>query len=932
MSQICVIKNALDQTEHEYVQTENVLKTFLELKAQHPQARIYTGNPCPENDITPTQHDKASIARLLETDLDYTIVCYPGDVISAVNYVVAKVFGEAVKAFVKIPKPHVDKGTSTGSSNNSLSNPENRQRIKERVPYIMGRVKAIPDLIAPALRYFKEGIEVEELLMCLCENPVQVSKFKEGDTPVAEIPGKSVTVYDLNQSIVGNDNIFKIGDTFSDAPVVAKQNSSVNGQTLLPPNSTRFERSDVYFVYPNQIKTLNATSDFEKFVVNETVTIEGANYGIADLAITGSVNIDYLTQTLTVSSTQTVVSYQDFRKINITAMLITDPVNGQLDLAGLYDVDTITYSSGVYAIKLLNATNTNTNFANLTADASTNLSANLTANTANIFLDGTYTITGIDAAKKLMTLATPSTTNADWEKLAELAGQQTPTALVKLRGNQENYVGWFTIDSPQAKGLLLNFRAGNGIYQGSAAKMVTVEAEYQQVVNNEPVGQVYKQSITLTGRANNRDAVGASMWIDLPFSGTVRFRARRTNDNGDAADLMDETKFYQAYAYHYLEKLTYPNRVIVRARTVATANATSQDSRQLNCIAESLVYSYRDGVKSAERIASRNIAELTIDLALHPKIGRRLESEIDFDRIYQVVDDLQAYFGSERMTEFNYTLDSTNTSFEEIMRMMSAVTCTHDRRVNRKIYYELESAENEPLILFNHRNKQAKSEVRSYNFRVDNRHDGVELSYVDSDDGWVEKTLKIPHDAINNAKKIDGTGIVYREQAHIVAWRAWNKLQFSRVTASFTAYCESDLVFRGDCILNTDDTRLGNCTSGEILNWNNLSIKVSQPFQLLVDQQYIIHLQLKSGAIDVMKIAQGEDEYHFVLERPPIESLVTTGQVKTVYSVTTDDRQNEQKFLVSSKRPIDVFENEVNAINFDDRYYRNDKDIINNLI
>lgn len=930
MSQICIIKNALDQTEQEIVQSENTLKTFLEVRAKHPHARIYKGNPCPENDITPSQQDKVSIARLLETNEDLTIVCHPGDIISAVNYAVAKIFGEAVQHFVKTPK--FDKGTSSGSSNNNLSNPENKQRIKERIPRIIGRVKAIPDLIAPALRYFKEGIEVEELLMCLCENPVQVSNFKEGDTPVAEIPGKSVTAYNLNQSIVGAENIYKIGDSFTDAPVVAKQNSSVNGQTLLPPNSTRFERSDVYFVYPNQIKTLNNTSDFEKFVVNELVTIEGANFGIADLAITGSVNINYLTQTLEISSNQTAVNFQDFRKINITAMLIVDPINGQLDLAGLYDVESISYSAGMYSIKLLNATSTNTNFSNLTENAVTNLSANLTANTANIFLDGTYTITGIDKANRLMTLATPSTTNPDWNKLADLNGQQTPTSRIKLRGNQENYIGWFTIDSPQAKGLLLNFRAGNGIYKGSSAKSVIIEAEYQQVLNNIPTGQIYRKSLTLTGKANNRDAVGASMWIDLPFSGAIRFRARRTNDNGDAADLIDETKFYQAYAYHYLEKLVYPNRIIVRARTVATANATSQDSRQLNCIAESLVYSYRGGVKSAERIASRNIADTTIDLALHPKIGRRFESEIDFDRIYQVVDDLQAYFGSERMTEFNYTLDNTNTSFEEIMRMMSAVTCTHDRRVNRKIYYELEGAENEPLILFNHRNKKSQTEVRSHSFRVENRHDGVELTYIDSDEGWIEKTLKIPNEAINNPKKIEGTGIVYKQQAHIVAWRAWNKLKFSRVTARFTAYHESDLVFRGDCILNTDDTRLGNCTSGEVLNWNNLSIEVSQPFELLPNQLYVIHLQLKSGVIDVMKITQGEDKFHFVLERPPMEALVTTGQVKTVYSVTTDDRQNEQKFLVSSKKPIDVFENEVSAINYDERYYRNDQDIINNLI
>ncbi|MFX8227113.1 hypothetical protein ABTL27_19745, partial [Acinetobacter baumannii] len=86
-----------------------------------------------------------------------------------------------------------------------------------------------------------------------------------------------------------------------------------------------------------------------------------------------------------------------------------------------------------------------------------------------------------------------------------------------------------------------------------------------------------------------------------------RFRARRTNDNGDAVDLSDETKFYTAYAYHYLSKLVYDNRVLIRQRTQATRAATAIDSRMTNCIAESLVYTYRDGIKSDTRIPSRFI-------------------------------------------------------------------------------------------------------------------------------------------------------------------------------------------------------------------------------------------------------------------------------------------------------------------------------------
>lgn len=932
MSQILLIKNSLDESESEIIESKNVLFDFLEVRKAHPQARIYLGNPCPENDITPTADNKESIQRLVDMQENCTIVCFAGKSalkwLNPVNWFASEAVDFAFKYFM--PKVNTNTGNqASGSSNNNLSNPENKVRIKERIPYILGRVKAIPDLYAPAYRHFVDGVEVEELLLCLCENPVQVSNFKEGDTPVQEVTGKSVSAYDLNKDITGLDRMFHVGDTFNEAPFIMKQSNSINGQTLLTPNTTLLKDTQMYFQYPNFIKTLGSANNFGEWSQGDEIIIEGANFGIGDLSITGDVTINPSNNTISITSNQTVVDYQDYRKINITAMLVTDPINGQLDLAGLYDINNISYSGGIYTILLKDPVSTNANFANLTQDATTNISANLTANIASIFLDGKYVVSSIDIPNKTIALTTPSTENEDWLKLEGLNGKQTPVGSIKLRGSQENFIGWFTIESQDAEGVLLNFRAPNGIYEGEKAKSVTIEAQYQQVVNGVPTGSILNKTITMTGVANNRDSVGGSMWIELPFSGAVRFRARRTNDNGDNQGLVDETKFYQAYAYQTLKKLAYDNRVIIRTRTVATVNATSQESRQLNCIAESLVYSYRDGIKSANRIPSRNIADLTIDLALHPKIGRRNESEIDYARIYQAVDNIVAYFGSEKIAEFNWTLDKTNTSFEELMRVIASATCTHDRRVNRKIYYDLESANDKPIILFNHRNKVTKTETRGYTIR--NKYDGVELTYVDSENGWVEKILKVPNDLIVNAKKIDGTGIVYKEQAHIVAWREWNKAVFTRTTATFKALCESDLVFRGDCVLNTDDTRIDNTSSGEIVSYSGLTIETSQPFN--ISSGYVIHMQMKSGQIDVINISQGSDEYHFILSRPPMESLVTQGEVKTAYIITKSNEVTAQRFLVSSKKPLDeMFENELTLTNLDERFYRNDKDIINDRI
>ncbi|MFY0034649.1 host specificity factor TipJ family phage tail protein, partial [Acinetobacter baumannii] len=160
--------------------------------------------------------------------------------------------------------------------------------------------------------------------------------------------------------------------------------------------------------------------------------------------------------------------------------------------------------------------------------------------------------------------------------------------------------------------------------------------------------------------------------------------------------------------------------------------------------------------RSADLIPSRNMADLIIDLALNKLIGRRTLNEINTEEIYRVFDDVVEYFGSSKMAEFNYTLDNANQSFEEICRMMAGASGCNERRLNRALYFDFERADRQPILLFNHRNKKAKSEVRTYNFKVENNYDGVEITYVDSEAGWIEKTLKIPNDQITNPKKIDG--------------------------------------------------------------------------------------------------------------------------------------------------------------------------------
>jgi hypothetical protein len=84
-----------------------------------------------------------------------------------------------------------------------------------------------------------------------------------------------------------------------------------------------------------------------------------------------------------------------------------------------------------------------------------------------------------------------------------------------------------------------------------------------------------------------------------------------------------------------------------------------------------------------------------------------------------------------------------------------------------------------------------------------------------------------------------------------------------------------------------------------------------------------------------MLVTQGVDEWHLVLERLPILPLITSsdGNVSaTNYSITLSNELDSEAYLISEKSPSATFESEITAVNYDERYYSNDSDYINNLI
>lgn len=850
MSRLRILKNPLDGGDEVLrVRTDDVLTVFKEVKKKHPQARIYISPACVQNDVTPTNKvDEASL-QMLSKKHDFDIVCQAGEpvtIIAIVSLVISLAF--AVYTLLTMPEAQ-NEGIDSNSANNSLNNRSNKQRIGYRVPDIFGTVKSIPDLISAPFRYYVDNNEIEESLLCVGRGYYEVSQVKDGDTLISDIAGSSVSIYEPNTSLIGTPQ-YRIGDLFTDAPIVATKLNVINGQMLQPPNSTHIATSKVYLEYPNKIKVRSGeTLDFAKYWLSgERVVIKNAIFG---------------------------------------------------------------------------------------ADS----------------FDGEYVVA--TSGNGEMTLSSPNLINPKWDALVNYTNQNTSASVINitLDGSAENWIGWFNLTSNPIDGFSVNFVAPQGLFSvsgkgGKFKRNVSLEMQYQELdQTGSPIGSATTVSIIMVSPNTLADPVGKT--VKTNFSAKSRYRVRFRRITATPANEFDGDQFFldvkvrDLYGFTSLEKLIYDDVTLVRSRTIATAGAMAVKDRQLNMIATRKVYSYSAGVKSADRVATNNFAEIVCAMTEDLYIGRRSVDTLDISSLYATQAEIQAYFGTSKATEFNYTLDNAKQSYEETLAQVASMVFCNARRDSGKIYFQFERTNPSSSILFNHRNKSPGSETRTEKFGVDNEYDGVEVKWIDPSDSWTEKTLKLPNENIGNPKALELKGVTNQYQAHFLAHRAWNKILYSRETVQFTAYGEADLVTINDRIAVTDDTMptlvpLGDgFTSGEIVSWVGQLIETSQPVSLDPLKTYAIHLQLRNESVEVMQVTQGADEYHLVLERLPILPLITIfdGRITaTTYSITLDAERDNEAYLVSEKSASGRFETQITAINYDPRYYSNDTDFINNLI
>lgn len=609
-------------------------------------------------------------------------------------------------------------------------------------------------------------------------------------------------------------------------------------------------------------------------------------------------------------------------------------VNGQiLRPADTQSLEGTNYLLFAYPNEILRAAANNTDLTTkfVSNDRVEITNASFTYNGQTYDLNGTYSV--LSVADDRMALSNPAAVNPNWLKLKELTNQQTGALSPKLSSIGEKWIGPFILDNIERSRVIFNFVASNGLYTVSsggnqAAVNVTIEVEVTPVnESGAAIGNPMLKQIILKGSAKSRQTVGATLDM-VTFQGRCSVRARRLTPTPAVTTVVDEVKWQALYGAYPLQSTMYEYETVFRARTYATTGALSVKSRKINFDLQRMLPTYKNGEMTTELFPTSSFADALVSMALDDKIGRRTIEEIDIENIYRTYNDIVDYFGTPSAAEFCTTIDDTNLSFEELVtNLCDAVFCTVYRQNNKlKIYFERPT--DNSVLLFNFRNIIPDSYKHDLTFGVMDDYDGLIYEYTDpADDSRIN--IYLPDKGAKNPKEVKSVGVRNKWQAHFNAYRLWNKLRFQRKSITFDAAPESELLVLRDRIA-VADYRNGIHQSGEVVKQEGLILTLSHDVDFIAGKSYVIYLQMGDGTVDLIPVTAGSAKNKVVLGRLPNGALKLSSDdfINTIYTVVNDDTKDSLPYLVAKKDPVDQFSNTITAVNYDVRYYLNDKDFI----
>jgi hypothetical protein len=278
-------------------------------------ARLYHQYVAMSCDITPVTKDDVDAIEQLTGE--FFIVIYPEFTIGIIIAIIISAISIGLSFLLRPSKPH----PSSISPNNSLADRSNQQRPNERIPDIVGTVRAVPDLIGLPYKQYASNQQLETANMCLGRGSYTIYDAKDDTTPIQEETGASAFFYApfTSPNKPGSVPQLTIGTGTPDIIRAARACTAVNGQYITAPNANRVHgNNDIVFSGLGVITCSDGLFDFTDFFQASTpqtthqLQISNGNcYDANHSGITANVDglytiLDVTSNTLTLSNAQDV--------------------------------------------------------------------------------------------------------------------------------------------------------------------------------------------------------------------------------------------------------------------------------------------------------------------------------------------------------------------------------------------------------------------------------------------------------------------------------------------------------------------------------------------------------------------------------------------------------------------------------------------------
>lgn len=464
--------------------------------------------------------------------------------------------------------------------------------------------------------------------------------------------------------------------------------------------------------------------------------------------------------------------------------------------------------------------------------------------------------------------------------------------------------------------IMVNIYSQNGVYKTDGdVYPFSVTCRMTLTDPDNTSAPVINHDVTVTGKFT--DAVGATLKVNNPYKDRVNVTMRRLDntDKGFEGSVVDSIKWRDLYAVTDIPPQQYGNVTIIQAVTKSTVAAIKQKERKLNM----------DVVRLVDGQPKKNFADVIKAMHTDPFVGRRSIESLDMEELYRVEQQMLNYYGDDRSVEVGYTFDNVSVTYEEALSIVGNTVNCMPYQIGNNIYFWPELPQEISNMQFGHAFKVPGSDKRTRSFESHKGQTGIQVKY------FSHTTLTYQFVNVGdqtNLMKIDLQACQSRYLAEIKANRENNKLKYQRIThntvlSAIGLQCSPGM--RVDMVDNTRTLQ----NDGRIEHIEGNVLTLSDPFNYIEGVDYTITITGRLGKLENIPIEKGDGEFEVILKTPASEEIYTGWMKdKTSYVIKGSNNSESLAMLVQKVEPNgkdDAYTVKLNCVNYDARYYQNDK-------